>query len=133
MSAFSDLVIDRQAVAAALQEMGVDLTGTSAAGIVMAATDVLLALELAAILPEHASFEMAIGQLASFNRPISDPLPAPIVQTQQMLLEQALAEAPPGQVPEARVARLRLRLQQMAGAEGPSVVRGALQDSRECG
>lgn len=119
MSAFSDLVIDRQAVAAALQEMGVDLSGSSAAAMVLAATDMLLALELAAMLPEHASFEMAIGQLASFNRPISNPLPAKIVQVQRLVLEQALAESPKGHLSEARVARLRLRLDQMGGEDPP--------------
>ena len=109
----SDLLIDRQAVALALQELGVDLSHSLAPLMILAATDVLVALELARSLPELANFDVAMGQLNTFSRPIADPLPEKVVQVQLRVLAAAL-EQDPEPIDAARVARLRRRIEQGA-------------------
>ena len=109
----SDLLIDRQAVALALQELGVDLSHSLAPLMILTATDVLVALELARSLPELANFDVAMGQLNTFSRPIADPLPEKVVQVQLRVLAAAL-EQDPEPIDAARVARLRRRIEQGA-------------------
>jgi hypothetical protein len=109
-SALSDLLIDRQAVALALQELGVDLTHALAPLMILGATDVLVALELARSLPPLANFDVAMGQLHTFSRPIADPLPEKVVEVQLKVLAAAL-EQDEEPVDAARVARLRRRIE----------------------
>lgn len=115
MNALADLVIDRAAVSALLVELGVDLSHSLAPAIVLATTDVLLAVELAEALPPEANFDAALGQLKSFTAPPDGLVPARVVEVQWQVLD-ALMQGPQAPVIEtSRLSCLHERLQALSG------------------
>ncbi|MEJ8837682.1 hypothetical protein [Ramlibacter sp. AN1133] len=90
--AFADVEIDRRVVSEALMSLGVDLSQPLAPAIVLGATDVLIALELAQELPAAANYTAVLGQLQSFGAHEMGSVMQPVREAQLRLLDAALKE-----------------------------------------
>jgi hypothetical protein len=103
--------IDRAPISLMLIALGIDLEGPDAASVVLGATDVVLAIDLAQTLPEGTDYLAALECMHTFNEE-----PAfPSVRNAQEVVATAFAEeiaaaAEPQALLASRVQLLRTRL-----------------------
>lgn len=89
MNAFNDLTVPREDVSRLLEALGFHLDTTLAPAMVLAATDVLLAAELAQALPPDADFIAAVRELTSFARAMDEPVALAAQAVYQQIADQA--------------------------------------------
>ncbi len=85
MNALEDFVVPREQVSRLLNALGVHLDTTLAPAMVLAATDMLIAANLAEALPDEADFMGAARKLHSFS--LDQELPEPVLLATQLVYQ----------------------------------------------
>jgi hypothetical protein len=86
MDALSEFVVPREQVSLFLNSLGVALDTTLAPAMILAATDMLVAANLAQSLPEGVDYMGAVRKLGSFS--IGLELPEPVLLATQLVYQE---------------------------------------------
>lgn len=114
--ALDGVAIERAPISLMLIALGIDLDGDDASSVVLGATDVVLALDLAMTLPDGTDYMAALGCMHTFKEAPAFPS---VRKAQEAVVdafaEQHAATPEPEMRLAERVQQLRVRLTQVAG------------------